>query len=137
MLTSRRSLLAGVGGISLGTAANALQPRQASAGEAALPVASEGGEELVAVAVNDALEGAWSARRQKTKSHEGIRCSRLLRRDQGGCRALAVGAVCGGQDRGDRQVLDRRGRSVRIRFRAQPAWDGAGISAQGRSLASY
>ncbi len=69
MLTSRRSLLAGVGGISLGTAANALQPRQASAGEAALPVASEGGEELVAVAVNDALEGAYGRHEGKRRNH--------------------------------------------------------------------
>src|SRR5260370_7967279 len=69
MLTSRRSLLAGVGGISLGAAANALQPRQASAGEAALPVASEGGEELVAVAVNDALEGAYGRHEGKRRNH--------------------------------------------------------------------
>src|SRR5258708_22957671 len=73
MLTSRRSLLAGVGGISLGAAANALQPRQASAGEAALPVASEGGEELVAVAVNDALEGAYGPHEGKRRNHtEGL-----------------------------------------------------------------
>src|ERR1700720_4448168 len=69
MLTSRRSLLAGVGGVSLGAAANALQPRQASAGEAALPVASEGGEELVAVAVNDALEGAYGRHKGKRRNH--------------------------------------------------------------------
>src|SRR5882762_10407731 len=69
MLTSRRSLLAGVGGISLGAAANALQPHQASAGEAALPVASEGGEELVAVAVNDALEGAYGRHEGKRRNH--------------------------------------------------------------------
>src|SRR4030088_784174 len=69
MFTSRRSLLAGVGGISLGAAANALQPRQASAGEAALPVASEGGEELVAVAVNDALEGAYGRHEGKRRNH--------------------------------------------------------------------
>jgi hypothetical protein len=69
MLTSRRSLLAGVGGISLGAAANALQPRQASAGEAASPVAAEGGEELVAVAVNDALEGAYGRHEGKRRNH--------------------------------------------------------------------
>ena len=69
MFTSRRSLLAGVGGVSLGAAANALQPRQASAGEAALQVASEGGEELVAVAVNDALEGAYGRHEGKRRNH--------------------------------------------------------------------
>src|SRR4029077_950917 len=69
MLTSRRSLLAGVGGVSLGTAVNALQPRQASAGEAASPVAAEGGEELVAVAVNDALEGAYGLHKRKRRNH--------------------------------------------------------------------
>jgi hypothetical protein len=68
MFTSRRSLLAGVGGVSLGAAVNALQPRQASAGEAALPIASEGGEELVAVAVNDALEGAYGRHEGRAQS---------------------------------------------------------------------
>ncbi len=69
MSTSRRSLLAGVGGVSLGAAVNALQPRQASAGEAASPVAAEGGEELVAVAVNDALEGAYGRHEGKRRNH--------------------------------------------------------------------
>src|SRR3981081_1435275 len=69
MLTSRRSLLAGVGGVSLGAAANAVRPSQASAGEAPLPVASEGGEELVAVAVNDALEGAYGRHEGKRRNH--------------------------------------------------------------------
>jgi len=69
MLTSRRSLLAGVGGISLGAAVNAARPSQASAGEAPLPVASEGGEELVAVAVNDALEGAYGRHKGKRRNH--------------------------------------------------------------------
>src|SRR4030081_3049131 len=69
MLTSRRSLLAGVGGVSLGAAVNAVRPSQASAGEAALPVASEGGEELVAVAVNDALEGAYGQHKGKRRNH--------------------------------------------------------------------
>src|SRR4030081_3062215 len=69
MLTSRRSLLAGVGGVSLGAAVNAVRPSQASAGEAALPVASEGGEELVAVAVNDALEGAYGRHEGKRRNH--------------------------------------------------------------------
>src|ERR1700719_1087363 len=69
MSTSRRSLLAGVGGVSLGAAVNALQPRQASAGEAALPVAAEGGEELTAVAVNDALEGAYGRHEGKRRNH--------------------------------------------------------------------
>src|SRR3979490_1303391 len=69
MLTSRRSLLAGVGGVSLGAAVNAVRPSQASAGEAPLPVASEGGEELVAVAVNDALEGAYGRHEGKRRNH--------------------------------------------------------------------
>src|ERR1700751_5898759 len=69
MFTSRRSLLAGVGGISLGAAVNAVRPRQASAGEAPLPVAGEGGEELVAVAVNDALEGAYGRHEGKRRNH--------------------------------------------------------------------
>src|ERR1700676_4016307 len=69
MFTSRRSLLAGVGGVSLGAAVNALQPRQARAGEAALPVASKGGEELVAVAVNDALEGAYGRHKGKRRNN--------------------------------------------------------------------
>src|SRR3979490_2743254 len=69
MLTSRRSLLAGVGGVSLGAAVNAVRPSQASAGEAPLPVASEGGEELVAVAVNDALEGVYGRHEGKRRNH--------------------------------------------------------------------
>src|ERR1700680_3016973 len=69
MLNSRRSLLAGVGGISLGAAVNAARPSQASAGEAPLPVASEGGEELVAVAVNNALEGAYGRHEGKRRNH--------------------------------------------------------------------
>ena len=69
MSTSRRSLLAGVGGVSLGAAVNALQPRQASAGEAASPVAAEGGEELVATAVNDALEGVYGRHEGKRRNH--------------------------------------------------------------------
>ena len=59
MDTSRRRLLAGVGGLSLGAAASAVQPRQATANETSSVAGSEGGEELVAVAVNDALEGAY------------------------------------------------------------------------------
>jgi hypothetical protein len=58
MDTSRRRLLAGVGGLSLGAAVSAVQPRQAVA-------ASEGGEELVAVAVNDALEGAYGRHKEE------------------------------------------------------------------------
>src|ERR1700758_687362 len=69
MLTSRRNLLAGVGGVSLGAAVNALKPRPASAGEIALPVAAEGGEELTAVAVNDALEGAYGRHEGKRRNH--------------------------------------------------------------------
>ena len=56
MDTSRRRLLAGVGGLSLGAAVSAVEPRQANAMPSV--AGSEGGEELVAVAVNDALEGA-------------------------------------------------------------------------------
>src|ERR1700687_1780715 len=69
MYTSRRSLLAGVGGVSLGAAVNAFRPWQASAGEAPLPAARGGGEELVAVAVNDALEGAYGRHEGKRRNH--------------------------------------------------------------------
>src|ERR1700694_2399163 len=72
MFPSRRSLLAGVGGVSLGAAVNALQPRQASGGEAGAAAsrgAAEGGEELVATAVNDALEGAYGRHEGKRRNH--------------------------------------------------------------------
>src|ERR1700692_3920651 len=69
MLTSRRSLLAGVGGIALESRVNAARPSQASAGEAASPVAAEGGEELVAVALSDALEGAYGRHEGKRRNH--------------------------------------------------------------------
>src|ERR1700751_6003620 len=62
MDTSRRRLLAGIGGLSLGAAVSTVQPRQAVA-------ASEGGEELVAVAVNDALEGAYGRHKGKRRNH--------------------------------------------------------------------
>jgi hypothetical protein len=91
MDTSRRRLLAGVGGLSLGAAVSAVQPRQAIANETSTVAASEGGEELVAVAVNDALEGA--TRRKKKKSHEGARNYWLFCRDKGGGAALAISPV--------------------------------------------
>jgi len=59
---SRRKLLVGIGGLSLGAAVGAVQPRQANA-------ASEGGEEGVAVAVNDALEGAYGRHLGKRRNH--------------------------------------------------------------------
>src|ERR1700756_6024595 len=62
MDTSRRRLLAGIGGLSLGATVSAVQPHQAVAG-------SEGGEELVAVAVNDALEGAYGRHKGKRRNH--------------------------------------------------------------------
>jgi len=65
MDTSRRGLLAGVGGLSLGAAVSAVQPRQANANETSSVAGSEGGEELVAVAVNDALEGAYGQHKGK------------------------------------------------------------------------
>jgi catalase len=64
MNTSRRRLLAGVGGLSLGAAASAVQPRHANAYEQ-----SEGGQEGVAVAVNDALEGAYGRHKGKRRNH--------------------------------------------------------------------
>jgi catalase len=66
MDASRRRLLAGVGGLSLGAAVSAVQPRQANANSVA---GSEGGEELVAVAVNDALEGAYGRNPGKRRNH--------------------------------------------------------------------
>src|SRR3984893_16490802 len=72
MDTSRRRLLAGVGGLSLGAAVSAVQPRQANADETSSVAASkgsEGGEELVGVAVNDALEGAYGRHLEKRKNH--------------------------------------------------------------------
>jgi catalase len=72
MDTSRRRLLAGVGGLSLGAAVGAVQPRQANANETSSVAASEGsegGEELVGVAVNDALEGAYGRHLGKRRNH--------------------------------------------------------------------
>jgi catalase len=69
MDTSRRRLLAGVGGLSLGAAVSAVQPRQANANETSSVAGSEGGEELVAVAVNDALEGAYGRHLGKRRNH--------------------------------------------------------------------
>src|SRR4030088_2825443 len=69
MDTSRRRLLAGVGGLSLGAAVSAVQPRQAIANETSSVAGSEGGEELVAVAVNDALEGAYGQHKGKRRNH--------------------------------------------------------------------
>src|ERR1700758_2107166 len=72
MNTSRRRLLAGVGGLSLGAAVSAVQPRQANANETfsvAASGGSEGGEELVGVAVNDALEGAYGRHLGKRRNH--------------------------------------------------------------------
>src|SRR6202023_4208970 len=69
MDTSRRRLLAGVGGLSLGAALSAVQPRQANANETSSVAGSEGGEELVAVAVNDALEGAYGRHEGKRRNH--------------------------------------------------------------------
>src|SRR5246500_2999947 len=69
MDTSRRRLLVGVGGLSLGAAVSAVQPRQALANETSSVAGSEGGEELVAVAVNDALEGAYGRHKGKRRNH--------------------------------------------------------------------
>src|SRR5258708_4641485 len=69
MDTSRRRLLVGVGGLSLGAAVSAVQPRQATANETSSVAGSEGGEELVAVAVNDALEGAYGRHKGKRRNH--------------------------------------------------------------------
>ena len=68
MDTSRRRLLAGIGGLSVGAAASAVQPRQANAA-ASEGGASEGGEDSVAVAVNDALEGAYGRHKGKRRNH--------------------------------------------------------------------
>jgi catalase len=69
MDTSRRRLLVGIGGLSLGAAASAVQPRQASAGEISSPADSEAGEEGLAVAVNDALQGAYGLNEGKRRNH--------------------------------------------------------------------
>ena len=58
--------------MSLGAAVSAVQPRQANANETSSVAASEGsegGEELVAVAVNDALEGAYGRHIGKRRNH--------------------------------------------------------------------
>src|SRR5258707_13917407 len=68
MDTSRRRLLAGVGGLSLGAAASAVQPRQATAKETSSVASREGGEELVAVAVNDGLEGAYRRHQGRSRN---------------------------------------------------------------------
>jgi catalase len=67
--TSRRRLLAGIGGLSVGAAVSAVQPRQAKASEPLSVAASEGGEESLAVAVNDALEGAYGRHEGKRRNH--------------------------------------------------------------------
>src|SRR5258707_12187093 len=67
MDTSRRRLLAGVGGLSLGAAVSAVQPRLANASETSSVAGSEGGEELVAVAVTDALHGAYGRHKGKRR----------------------------------------------------------------------
>src|ERR1700730_13164526 len=69
MDTSRRRLLAGVGGLSLGAAVTPVQPPQVNANEASPVAGSEGGEELVAVPVNDALEGAYGQHKGKRRNH--------------------------------------------------------------------
>ena len=71
MDTSRRRLLAGVGGLSLGAA---VQPRQASAGETSSVAGSEGGaseagEDATAIAVNDALQGAYGLHLGQRRNH--------------------------------------------------------------------
>ena len=70
----RRRLLAGIGGLSLGTAVSAVQPRQANASETSSVAvreggASENGEDSVAIAVNDALEGAYGRHLGKRRNH--------------------------------------------------------------------
>src|ERR1700737_4901615 len=74
MDTARRRLLAGIGGLSLGAAVSAVQPRQANASETSSVAgseggASEGGEDALAVAVNDALEGAYGRHKGKRRNH--------------------------------------------------------------------
>ena len=74
MDTSRRRLLAGIGGLSLGAAVNAAQPPQAKASDTSSVAASEGGaseagEEAVAIAVNDALQGAYGLNLGKRRNH--------------------------------------------------------------------
>src|SRR5260370_34332396 len=69
MDTARRGLLAGGGGLSLGAGVSAVQPRLANASEASSVAGSEGGEELRAVAVNDALEGAYGQHEGKRRKH--------------------------------------------------------------------
>jgi len=53
----------------MGAAVSAVQPRQANASEPLSVAASEGGEESVAVAVNDALEGAYGRHEGKRRNH--------------------------------------------------------------------
>jgi catalase len=71
MDTPRRRLLAGIGGLSLGAALTAVQPRQANALSVAGSEggASEAGEDATAIAVNDALEGAYGRHLGQRRNH--------------------------------------------------------------------
>ena len=75
MDTSRRRLLAAVGGLSLGAA---VQPRQANASETSSVAGSEGGEEGVAIAVNDALQGAYGLHNKGKRRNHTKSCPELL-----------------------------------------------------------
>jgi catalase len=69
MHTSRRRLLAGIGGLSLGAAVSSVQSSEAIAGEASSLATSNAGEEGLAIAVNDALEGAYGLNKGKRRNH--------------------------------------------------------------------
>jgi catalase len=74
MDTHRRKLIVGIGGL-LGAGVSAVQPRQANASETASSVAAseggatEAGEDAVAVAVNDALQGAYGLHLGQRRNH--------------------------------------------------------------------
>jgi catalase len=128
MDTSRRRLLVGVGGLSLGTAVGAFQPRHAAASESAV-APSEGGEELVAAAVNDALEGAYGKHRGKRRNHtkgfgavgyfvgteEAAQLSRSALFEGGRIEVIARFSVAGGDP--SASDSERSARGVGLEFR--------------------
>jgi catalase len=134
MDTSRRRLLAGVGGLSLGAAVSAVQPRQASANETfsvAASGGSEGGEELVGVAVNDALEGAYGRHLGKRRNHtkgfgatgywvgtkEAAQLSRSGLFDGDQIEVIARFSIAGGDPRASDSERSPRGMALEFRLK--------------------
>src|SRR6201987_6002743 len=134
MDTSRRRLLAGVGGLSLGAAVSAVQPRQANADETSSVAAREGseaGEELVGVAVNDALEGAYGRHLGKRRNHtkgfgatgywvgtkEAAQLSRSGLFDGDQIEVIARFSIAGGDPRASDSERSPRGMALEFRLK--------------------